>query len=337
MGNLIKFFIFLGIGGVLIWLSVKNLTQDDITHIKESLANADYSLVILSTIISILAHISRAIRWKMLLAPLNHYPKTSNTFFAVMVGYLANYSVPRLGEISRCGVLTRYEKIPFTESLGTVVVERIFDVICFFLIVGIMLLTQAHEMYEYLNQNFFGVMQKKMDVMMASPIKLSIVIIIFVGFIAGFFFFRKKIFGMLGSKISGFIQGFIDGMQGIRKLKSPWLFIAHSIFIWVVYYGCMHIIFLSIKETAHLSIGAGLTVFIAGTLMVMVTPGGLGAFPIAVQSVLLIYAINSNTGLAVGWLVWLAQFVMIVLVGLISLILLPILNRHNDPTPTPAE
>ena len=135
---------------------------------------------------------------------------------------------------------------------------------------------------------------------------------------------------MLGSKVKNFVKGFIEGIKSIRKVKSPTLFIAHSLFIWFIYYVTVHICFYCLKETAHLSFGAGLTAFLISTLSIMVTPGGLGAVPIAIASTLTIYSIEFSIGTAIGWFIWLAQFVSIIIIGLLSLILLPVLNAKGQ-------
>ena len=326
VSNILKFLLFLGIGIFLIWLSVQNLTEENKKQIYDALHHADYTWIVISIFVGMLSHVSRAIRWKMLLAPLGHNPKTSNTFFAVMVGYFGNYAIPRLGEVSRCGILTRYEKIPFAESFGTVIVERIVDVICFFILVIIVLLVQFNKISSYLSENLFPAFSEKIS---NSSTLLFILLGAGIVFLILFFVFRNKIKG----KLKNLISGFTEGLKTIRKLKSSWLFILHSLFIWFIYYAMLHLCFLCLGETKNLSFGAAITTLLVATLTVMVTPGGLGAYPIAVASILSIYGVEADTvGIAIGWLVWLSQFVAIVFFGLLSLVLLPILNKNSDGT-----
>jgi uncharacterized protein (TIRG00374 family) len=146
-------------------------------------------------------------------------------------------------------------------------------------------------------------------------------------------FFRKKIMDQLGKKAKNFIQGFVEGLKTIRRVKSPALFIAHSVFIWLVYYITLHMCFFALDETKDISIGTGLTAFLIATLTIMFTPGGLGAYPIAMASILLVYNIDFSIGTAIGWFVWLGQFVSILLLGLLSLILLPLLNKESKQVP----
>lgn len=326
VNNILKFLLFLGIGVLLIWLSVRNLTEEDRGHISDALHRADYTWIILSITVGMLSHLSRAVRWRMLLAPLNHKPKLSNTFFAVMVGYMANYAVPRLEMVARPGILARYEKIPFAEAFGTVIVERIVDTLIFFVLVLLVFFLQFTKVYDYLTGTFFPDLGKKMAAYelffytAGALLVLGLIVLIV---------FRKRIFGMISGKTKKLLDGFKDGLTAVRKLRSPGLFIFHSFFIWFIYYAMLHLCFFSLAETTDLDVRCALTTLLFGTLAVIVTPGGLGAYPIAVSAILVLYAVDPVIGLAVGWLVWLSQFVSILFFGLLSLILLPILNKDR--------
>ena len=123
----VKFVVFLGLGILLSWLALRGITAEVKEQIYKSLKEANYLWITLAMAAGMLAHFSRAIRWKMLLEPLGFTPRTSNTFYAVMIGYLGNLVPPRVGEVLRCGILKRYEKIPLTQSFGTVIIERLLD------------------------------------------------------------------------------------------------------------------------------------------------------------------------------------------------------------------
>lgn len=325
--SILKFLFFFGLGIFLIWFSVRNLTEKDKTEIGNSLKQANYFWLLLSVLIGAFSNVIRAIRWKMLLAPLNHHPKTSNTFFAVMVGYLANYAFPRLGEISRCGILTRYEKIPFEQALGTVIVERIVDVLCFLLIAGIVFLVQFETMFNFMNENLFSKISEKFSgnstLLVASVACLIIATVLF-------FILRKKISAALGGKAKKIIDGFTNGLKTIAQVKSPFWFVFHSLFIWLCYYVMFYVCFFSLPETGGVKFDAVITAFLLGTVMVMVTPGGIGAYPLAVQGVLVFYLVSSNIGYALGWLAWLCQFVSNVAFGTLSLFLLPVMNKEKN-------
>ena len=264
----------------------------------------------------------------MLMAPLGHDPKLSNTFFAVMIAYLANYAIPRLGEVSRCGVLARYEKIPFAESFGTVIIERLVDVFFFLLLVVLVFFLQFGKLYGFIANDFIPKLSEKLSsystllyiLAIAGALSLALLII-----------FRRRILNSLNSKMRKTLGGFKDGFKTIMKLKNPWLFVFHSVFIWFIYYVMLHLCFLCLTETAGLSATCALTTLLFGTLAVIITPGGLGAYPPAVALILSLYAIDSKTiGQAIGWLIWLSQFASILVFGAISLVLLPLLNKENN-------
>lgn len=337
--NLLKVLVFLSLGLFLVWFAVRGVTAEQRVQIREAFGNANYSWVILSLVISLISHISRAMRWKMMLQTLGHEPKLSNTFFAVMIGYMANYApIPRLGEASRCGILTRYEKIPFTESFGTVVAERLIDVLCLLIVFFITFLVQFKKINDLAHQYVLDPIAKKFVFIGTHPL-LSLLLIIAAA--AGLFLFfrlRKKNEGGIIEKIIRFLSGFFAGLKTIQHIRKPWLFIGHTIIIWGVYYVTLHLCFYALAETSKLGVSEGLTVFALGTLGVVFTPGGIGAYQVIVKNVLLLFAISESIAIAFPWIVWTSSFLLILFVGLLSLILLPILNKEVNATPeeTPA-
>ena len=158
----VKFLVFLGLGILLSWLAVKDLTQEDKNQITKSLSEANYAWIALAMGVGILAHLSRAMRWRMLLAPLGLFPKLSSTFYAVLIGYLGNLAINRLGEVLRCGILKRYEKIPFTQSFGTVIAERAIDAILLVISFFICIWLQYEKMHDYIAENIFAPLKLKL-------------------------------------------------------------------------------------------------------------------------------------------------------------------------------
>ena len=159
--SIIQFSFFLGLGIFLVYYAFSGLSANQIETVKQSFYSANYWWIGLGIIISTLSHISRAYRWKMLLQPTGHNPKLYNSFFAVMIGYLANLAFPRLGEVSRCTVLVKNEKIPFSTSFGTVITERIIDTLTWFLLLIITIITQFDTLYGFLNNNVIQPLQTK--------------------------------------------------------------------------------------------------------------------------------------------------------------------------------
>ncbi len=326
-----KFLFFIGIACLLIWLVVKDLTAEDKANVAEAFGKAKYSWIIFSIFLSFLSHLSRAMRWRMLLQPLGYNPKTSNTFFAVMIGYLANFALPRLGEVSRCGVLTKYEKIPFTESFGTVITERVFDVICLMIIFFITLYTQFEKISTHVSEKIITPLQQKLMPLFGGK-GFALITVVLVLFIIVFIFLRKrKSSNTIFEKMIGFAMGFWQGIKSIRNLKNPGLFIFHSVFIWTMYYAIVHVSFFAFEETSQLGVGEALAVLIFGSVGIIFVPGGTGAYQLLVTDTLTkIYLISFSTAFAFSWIVWSSSLVLIVLLGVLSLILLPILNKNEQ-------
>ena len=191
--TLFKFVFFLGLGILIIWLSVRNLTLAEKDEIIHSFRIANYNWVFLAILLGILSHVLRSLRWMIFFEPMGYHPSFKNTFYAVMVGYFANMAFPRLGEVTRCGILAKYEKIPFNKSFGTVVTERALDLIIFFLLFLLTIFTQISTLRDYLNNHIYPGLQGKFIHPFSNPIFLAVIAIIFVSVILFFILLRKKI------------------------------------------------------------------------------------------------------------------------------------------------
>ena len=330
----LKIAIFVALGLFLVWFALKDLDADKRAKMQSSFVNARYSWVALSLLVGILSHLSRAMRWKSMLEAMGHQPKLSNTFFAVMVGYMANYApIPRLGEASRCGILNRYGKIPFTESFGTVVAERLVDVLCLMLVFLLTFFLQFQKINGLAHEYVLDKIAAKWDMISAHPLPSILVLLLLAG---GFWYFlrlRKKSGKGIISKLIGFLSGFYEGLKTVKNIRNPWAFAGHSIFIWVSYYFSLQLCFQALPETAGLGLSIGLPIFALGTLGVVFTPGGIGLYQVIVTQVMLLFAISEPVANAFPWIVWTSQFLFILAAGLLSLILLPILNKEENGSP----
>ncbi len=330
----VKVLVFLSLGLFLVWFAVRGMDVHQILH---AFDKVNYGWIILSLSIGMLSHLSRAMRWKLMLETLGHQPKLNNTFFAVMIGYMANYApIPRLGEASRCGILKRYEKIPFTESFGTVIAERLIDVLCLMLVFFITFLVQFDKINGLAHEYVLDPLARKLGAVQAHPVLAGLILLVCIGGIVLFVKFRKKTGTGIISKAFAFITGFFDGLKTVKNLKRPGLFVMHTVFIWVVYYVTFHMCLFSLPETATVTFREGISIFALGTLGVVFTPGGLGAYQIIVQNSLLSFLIlrfpadqAKTISAAFPWVVWSSQFILIVGMGLVSLILLPLLNKEQ--------
>ncbi|MCX6277773.1 MAG: lysylphosphatidylglycerol synthase transmembrane domain-containing protein [Bacteroidetes bacterium] len=331
--TLIKFILFLGLGILIIWLSLRGLSSEERNQIIHSFRIANYNWVILTIIMGISSHLLRALRWKLLLEPMNYHPSLKNTFFAVMVGYFANMAFPRLGEVTRCGILTRYENIPFNKSFGTVITERTIDMIMFVALFFLMIFSQVGTIGNYMNIYIYPKMAEKLQNPLFSKVFIGSGIALFILFISLIYIFRQKIAASrLAQKILTLIHGFWEGLKSLSLIRQPGLFVFYSLAIWTLYFFMIYVCFFCFPDTSSLSPGAGLSSLVLGSVGIMVTPGGIGLYPAIIQETLSLYGIVRTTGLALGWISWAAQTGMILLVGGLSLILLSFNKRPNGKT-----
>jgi hypothetical protein len=308
--KVLKIILPLFLGGFLVWYSLSDISLEILgQYFKE----ANYSWIFLGLFFGILSHLSRAYRWKFMLEPLGFKPKFTNSVLAVLVGYLVNLALPRAGEISRATVMTNYEKIPFEKGFGTIVAERIADLIMMLSIVAITLFVQYDFIYALLTKNF-------------DPTKIIIgLAVLIVGFFIFSSFVKKAESGFL-LKIKIFISGLVEGVTSIFKMKNKWAFIFHTIFIWVMYVAMFWATIPAI-EGLNVPFGGILIGFIAGGFSIAATNGGVGLYPIAVAGALALFDIPTEPATAFGWIMWTAQTAMIVVFGGLAFLLLPVVNK----------
>ncbi|MCK5856587.1 MAG: flippase-like domain-containing protein [Bacteroidales bacterium] len=331
--SFIKISIALGLGLIVIWLSVRNVTPEQEVSIFNSFKIANYWWVILSILIGISSHLMRAVRWKMLLEPMGYTPSTWSTFLAVMVGYFTNLGIPRSGEVARCSVLYKEARIPVDKSFGTVIVERSIDMLIFFSLFFITITSQYSYLDNYVQKQIYPKINEKFDFIPTEHLFGNTALILFAITALVFFAFRKKIFASnFWKKISKLFGGIWEGLISISKIKQPLLFIAYSLGIWVFYYFMIYFCLLSLPETANLGLVVGLSVLVIGSIGIMITPGGIGLYPVLVAETLFLYGITkeSGTGIAIGWITWSAQTVMIIIVGAISLLIVSAHSKKNN-------
>ncbi len=324
--SFLKYIVFLGIGIFLTWWQFSKMTEVQKIQFRESLSHAHYIYLLPVFIITILGHISRAVRWKILIEPMGYHPKTSNTFYAVMCGYFTNTFLPRVGEILRCTLLAKYEKIPTTKLIGTILVERVFDLLCYFFLIIVTIAIQIETVSDFIKDKI----NRMIAIKSSFPVWLIIVLIITTGIVVFLLFkwvFNKYKHHHYVVKLKGFHIGLKEGYSTILHLKKRKTFIAHSVFIWACYLFEIYIGFSALDATSSLSMAAAFSVLSLATLAMIVSPGGLGAFPIAVQQVLLMYNVDN---IFFGWLMWGVTTGIIIVVGIISFGLLIYQNRIRN-------
>lgn len=289
----------------------------------------NYWWVALSLFAGLLSHISRSLRWKIALEPLGENPKTSNTFITVMASYFMNLLLPRMGEFARCGLLSKYEKIPFTKLLGTVVTERIIDFIMLLVLLLITALVELDNLIAWGNQNPEVI--TKIKTILQSPFLWGILIAGIAVFIIYLLFVDKK-----GgkNKILNLLNEFVQGIKSILAMKRYKAYIAHTFFIWLMYFLMLYIYFFSMGFTNHLPAGAALLTFTM-TSFSMVAPvqGGIGAWHFMAAQSLLLYGVPTENGYIFALLAWSCTNLFVLILGAVSLIVLPVINKDYNPKP----
>lgn len=329
--TIIKYLFFLGLGIFLVWWSIHKMGDKNWEECKTALKSARYFLFFPVFFILIAGHISRAIRWRILMQPLGYNPSLINTFFAVMVGYLANLAVPRLGEVLKCTILGKYEKVPADKLVGTILVERAIDVLSLLLVFIVAIATQASIIGEYakktISTNFLSGDKESMIVKLVVFVAMLVIIYFTLKYI-----FKKYSEIGLVKKINMLIKGVGAGLSSVKNLKNKKAFIFHSIFIWSCYAAGTYIGFFVIPQTSDLPVAAAFPVLAFASIGMIVTPGGIGTYQWFIMEVMMLYGIERSYGYANGLLQWIAQFFIILIVGFVSLIALPYYNRQSEKT-----
>lgn len=326
--TILQYAFFLGAGIFLVWWQLKSLSPDQKSAFIHALKEANYWLILPVAVMTVISHLSRAIRWKLLMEPLHYNPALKNVFAVTLVGYFANAAFPRLGELLKCTFLARYEKIKVDKLVGTIIVERTFDMACFLLFIGITVLIQLDVVGGFVKKQFV-----QLSVTSGMPLWIKLTVIS--ALLAAGYFLLKFIFKAFPNNkaliaIKGFLLGILEGFKSIRNLKRNKAFIFHTLLIWTLYLMEVYVAFYAMEGTAHLSLKAAFSVLTLSALAMIVTPGGIGSFPIFIKETLLIYGISDALGIAFGWLMWGISTGIVIITGLLALLLLPYMNKNKN-------
>lgn len=335
MKSALRYIISLGLAGGLIWFVFKDINLDDML---KRFAQADWRWIALSCVLLIFAHITRAWRWGMLMEPLGYKPKLLNSTVSVLTGYFANYIVPRMGEVTRCGTLYRLEKIPVNLSFGTVVAERIFDVIILVIMIGLNFILEFDRLSSFFTEIFQSKIQGNGQPQAGPNVLLIIGGLIFLaGIIAVIVILRsaslrdKLMQNTIIQKIVGFLQGMLEGLLSVRKLKNPGLFFLSTLMIWVFYYLVSYVLFFCIPETSNLGMLAGLTLLVVGAIgMTAPTQGGIGAYHLLVGSVMVLYGLTQKDGITLATFIHGTQMLFMLVIGAFAFLFVLVQNKATD-------
>ncbi len=315
----LNLFFFL-LGGGLLWLAFKD---QDFTLIVQELQKVDYRWGLLVLLGSFTGNLSRAMRWKLLLIPLNTNKGTNqnpsnsisfwNVWWAMMFGYLVSLGVPRLGEISRCVLVQRSEKLHFESVLGTVVVERAIDMGCLILLVMLTFFFQYDIAATFFQDNIFTPFQQL--IWAKQWILYSLIVLVVIGFVMLWLLWRKRWFGRLRK----FIIGVVTGLSSIYYMRHKWRFLGYTLLIWSSYFLTTYGWFFAVPATQHLGIQAGFFLLVVGTIgkSVPIQGGGMGAYHFLVTKGLGLapFLIAATPALTLATVIHLTQTIFYLVVG----------------------
>lgn len=281
----------------------------------ESILAADPFWLTMATVGGFISHLSRAYRWKFLIEPMGYTLRFKNSIMAVMTAYLANLGIPRSGEFLRAGTVSHYENIPFEKTFGTIISERVADLVMLLLVVGTTLILNGEELINWFDENNVSPL--------TSVLILALLIVLL---IVGIKVVQKSNWKLF-KKIRSFAVGLLEGMKSILNMKKTGAFIFHTLIIWVLYIGMFFLSGLAVPGVSELAFGPMLVAFVVGSFAISLTNGGLGVYPVAVGGVLILFGLPEGPSYAFGWVVWGTQTLLNLIAGGLSMILLPVLNK----------
>ena len=283
----------------------------------------DYRWMALSLVFGVFANLFRGWRWKLALEPLGEYPKTSHCVYAIFISYASNLVIPRVGEVTRCGVLSKYDGVSFSQSLGTVVSERMIDTLCVGLITGLVLLLQMPVFATFFAETGTNV-GRYAEVLTSGHFYLIILCALAILVLA--FFLIRNI--ALFAKLKGILQNIWQGVIALKDIRQIPLYIMYTLGIWVCYFLEFYLAFYAFGFSAHLGITAGLVMFVVGTLAVIVpTPNGAGPWHFAVMTMMMLYGVGKEDAGIFALLVHGIQTFLLILLGIYGLSALPFTNK----------
>ena len=304
------------LAGLLVWYS---LSKTSIPQLLEYFKNANYFWVGLGVFFGLLSHLSRAYRWRFQLEPMGYNIRLGNSIMAVFATYIINYTIPRAGEVARATVLTNYEGVPFEKSFGTIVSERLADMLVMLVIISIALFLQ----FEVISSQFLQ-KTKELHISTNHVLVFAVASLLLMALLTVTIKREKT---KIAIKIKSILSGLLEGVTSILKMKKKWAFILHTLFIWGMYVLMFYVTSFSLGETSQLPFSAILIGFIFASFSIAMTNGGIGSYPEAIVIAFTLFGLPEDPSRAFGWIMWTSQTIMIIVLGGLSLFFLPIYNK----------
>jgi glycosyltransferase 2 family protein len=311
---------------LLLWLSLRGLTigedENKLDFLLKAWHNANKGYLGLMALVAVASHLLRAERWRMLLVPTGNKVGLVNSFLSLMIGYLVNLAVPRGGEVSRCYNLYKLEKTPVETSFGTVVVERIVDVICLLVLIALSFLAEWDKLKKFIDSLNFSSSGS-----FAIPLWMILLALASILFLIAIYLLRKN------EKILNVINGFKEGLLAIFKLKNKALFIFYSVGIWLLYFLMSYFVIKAFPETENLGFSAVLTLFAIGSIaMAVPLPGGAGSYHTLVPlGLVMLYQLPQPDAVAFVFIFHGWQTALMIVLGLLSLMASYLIVKWKKP------
>jgi uncharacterized protein (TIRG00374 family) len=304
------------LGVFLIIYTYNKFTPQQLDKMMYNFKSADYFYIYISLFIAVTGYMARAYRWKYTLEHMGYHSPFSTNFCAVSIAYFMNMTIPRSGEVSRALVLKKYEDIPFDKAFGTIISERVVDLVILLACIAGTVLLQFDTLKTYLDQNipvqtllFYGLIAG----------------VLFIGSVIMYMYSRSKWIARLKIKVAGLMEG----VMSVFKMRHKWPFLLLSLYIWASYILMFSVCIYALPDTAGISFNAVAVAFVIGSLAVTFSNGGFGVYPVVLAAILALYNIPEEAGTAFGWIVWTSQFVLVVFLGGFSFLLLPLLHKKK--------
>lgn len=326
--NILKYILLFALSVFLMWYALRN---QDFSRVIEQLRNANYIWLVLSILVSIAGFVSRAHRWNMQLEPTGYRPRLIDTYNAMMVGYLANLVLPRAGEVVRCTMLKKTEDVPVKVSVGTVITERVIDLVMLLSLLAATFFIEFDRLHTYftslLTDRYQSLEQNSSLIYWGGG---GFLVVSVISLVLIFLNLNKLRQNLYFAKLFLFLKGVLEGIFSIMKMKRKGEFLFHTAFVWVTYYLMSYLVFFSFPETSNLGPGAALSLLVIGGLgMAAPVQGGIGIFHIMVQATLVLYGLSKEAGMAYALVVHTSQTLLVVLMGGISFIMSMIKARKT--------
>lgn len=319
--KVLQYILFTSLAAFMFWLAARNVSYNQLVNeIKE----ADIKYILLSVAFGFIGYLARAFRWKILIEPLQYSPRVINTFSTLMIGYLANFMFPRIGEVTRCGMLSKKENIPFDKLVGTVILERAFDLLILILLLIFLFIANYSLFGKFIASSFTVFIKSNYHAFIIPGIAVILLLLVFM-FVLIPFFRRNKIRFLKIRQVRKFYRGMkgtVTGVKTILRLRKSHWFIFNTLIIWVSYWLMTYFMLFALKATSALSAIDGVFLMVMGGIgMSLPVQGGIGAFHAIITLSLALYGINEVHAFAFATLLHEAHAIFGIALGLLSLIL----------------